>query len=198
MFTNSGDLYLIDFEQVSLLPLSFMTYATIQQWPACQAVAQRLDLPQGNLPGMRTACGYFVMSTPYLGEWQPPPFPLERQLTILSRASLRLRRRGRVVSSSASQKNCKKGTQAYVYIIAKKNRANLNHYVQGPAPDLDELYHRLCTMISSLCLILLHDLANLNPNYKVYKEESHYCSKGEENKTKLKRQAHQKNAHRSH
>jgi len=68
MFTASGDLYLVDFEQVSFLPLSFMTYAAIQRWCICGVVRQRLDLPEENLPAMKLACTYFVMSITRLGK----------------------------------------------------------------------------------------------------------------------------------
>lgn len=108
MFTASGDLYLIDFKKALFLPLSFMAYATMQRFGPCLAVGRRLDLPQQNYQGMRTAYGYFVMNTGYLGESWLAANLLESQLTVFFRTSFRrrasLRRRwcGRMVSPPAS------------------------------------------------------------------------------------------------
>ncbi|KAF7558496.1 hypothetical protein G7046_g5667 [Stylonectria norvegica] len=67
MFTDAGDLYVIDFEQASFLPLSFMSYAMIQHHDVCGALEGKLDLPQENIPAMRHICGLLVMSVPTIG-----------------------------------------------------------------------------------------------------------------------------------
>lgn len=67
IFSDDGSLCVFDFEQASFLPTSFMTFALIQSRPACFAIRDKLSLPQGNLPAMRLACGYFVMSVRRIG-----------------------------------------------------------------------------------------------------------------------------------
>ncbi|KPM43177.1 hypothetical protein AK830_g3308 [Neonectria ditissima] len=66
MFTDEGDLYVIDFEQANFLPLSFMTYAMVQRHYLCQ-LGDRLGLPEENLEIMRRVCSLLVMSVPSLG-----------------------------------------------------------------------------------------------------------------------------------
>ncbi|KAK1768721.1 hypothetical protein QBC33DRAFT_357500 [Phialemonium atrogriseum] len=68
MFTDAGDIYVIDFEQASFLPLCFMSYALIQRHQVCGPLEERLNLPQNNIPTMRRICGMFVMSTSRLGK----------------------------------------------------------------------------------------------------------------------------------
>ncbi|KAM5347067.1 hypothetical protein ACJ41O_010072 [Fusarium nematophilum] len=67
MFTDRGDLYVIDFERANFLPLSFMTYAMIQWRGVCWLLKERFSLPEENLEVMRTVCTLLVMSTPKLG-----------------------------------------------------------------------------------------------------------------------------------
>ncbi|KAH8790921.1 hypothetical protein F5882DRAFT_377049 [Hyaloscypha sp. PMI_1271] len=63
ILSHNGSLYVLDFEHASFLPISLMTYALIKARPVCTAIRDKLSLPQENLPGMRLACSYFVMST---------------------------------------------------------------------------------------------------------------------------------------
>ncbi|KAH6999729.1 kinase-like domain-containing protein [Ilyonectria destructans] len=67
MFTDNGDVYVIDFEQASFLPLSFMTYAMVQMRAVAGALRNKLDLPEANVPAMRHICSWFVMSWTKLG-----------------------------------------------------------------------------------------------------------------------------------
>lgn len=67
MFTDNGDVYVIDFEQASFLPLSFMTYAMVQMRAVAGALRNKLDLPEENVPAMRHICSWFVMSWTKLG-----------------------------------------------------------------------------------------------------------------------------------
>lgn len=63
-------LYLVDFEHVAILPLSFMTYALDQPRPVCTAIKDSLDLPQGNLVNMRLAGYYFMLGGRKIGKLQ--------------------------------------------------------------------------------------------------------------------------------
>jgi hypothetical protein len=69
IFSDNGSLYVLDFEHASFLPISLMTYALIQARPVCTAIRDKLSLPQENLPGMRLACSFFVMSTRRIGTY---------------------------------------------------------------------------------------------------------------------------------
>lgn len=69
ILSHNGSLYVLDFEHASFLPISLMTYALIQARPVCTAIRDKLSLPQENLPGMRLACSYFVMSTRRIGTY---------------------------------------------------------------------------------------------------------------------------------
>jgi hypothetical protein len=69
LFSANGDLYVLDFEQAGFLPISFMTYALIQDRLVCAAIEEKLSLPQGNLPGIIKAGSYFIMSTHTIGEY---------------------------------------------------------------------------------------------------------------------------------
>ncbi|KAH7133085.1 hypothetical protein B0J13DRAFT_529014 [Dactylonectria estremocensis] len=66
-FTDDGDTYSIDFEQSNFVPLSFMTYATMQARQVACPLRRKLDLPQENLPVMKHMCGLFVMSWTKIG-----------------------------------------------------------------------------------------------------------------------------------
>lgn len=85
MFTATGDTYLIDFEQTNFLPLSFMTYALIQDSAVCRALGKKfqVDLPQENIMAMQRICRFFIMSTRTLGKNLSPLhysllFPIDR------------------------------------------------------------------------------------------------------------------------
>lgn len=67
MFTDNGDVYVIDFEQAGFLPLSFMTYAMVQMRAVAGMLHDKLDLPQENIPAMRHICSLFVMSWAKIG-----------------------------------------------------------------------------------------------------------------------------------
>jgi hypothetical protein len=67
IFSDDGSLCIIDFEQSSFLPISLLTFALIQCRPACFAIRDKLSLPQENIPGMRLACSFFVMSVRSIG-----------------------------------------------------------------------------------------------------------------------------------
>ena len=78
MFTEDGDLYIIDFEQANFLPLSFMSYAVIQQHRVCGPMQDRLEkelLPQENMEAMRGICYWFVMSWRKIGALLGFPSP---------------------------------------------------------------------------------------------------------------------------
>ena len=68
LFSDNNDLYIIDFEQASFLPVSFMSYALIQPRMVCAGLKDRLSLPQDNLPGMIKAGSYFIMSKHTIGK----------------------------------------------------------------------------------------------------------------------------------
>ncbi|KAK3943301.1 hypothetical protein QBC46DRAFT_405599 [Diplogelasinospora grovesii] len=68
MFTDAGDLYIIDFEQANFLPLSFMSFAVDTRMRAvCYMLYGKLDLPQENLPAMRKAQYWFSIAGWQLG-----------------------------------------------------------------------------------------------------------------------------------
>ncbi|KAF4447224.1 Protein kinase-like domain protein [Fusarium austroafricanum] len=66
MFTESGDLFVIDFEMANFLPLSFMTYAMIQHHDVC-SLKDRFELPQENLEIMRRVSDLLIKSVRRLG-----------------------------------------------------------------------------------------------------------------------------------
>jgi hypothetical protein len=68
IFTDAGDLYIIDFEHAAFLPESFMTYAFDQPRVVCAKIKDRFSLPLGNLKAMKVAGWYFMMSWRKIGE----------------------------------------------------------------------------------------------------------------------------------
>lgn len=82
MFTASGDIYIIDFEQANFLPLSFMTYALIQDSVVCLNIRGKFqDLPQENIKIMQRICQYFMISKRTIGKELSP---LHRYLMLVS------------------------------------------------------------------------------------------------------------------
>lgn len=71
IFTSTGNLYVVDFDHVSFLPTSFMTYALDQPRPVCEAIRDKLLLPQRNLLGLRVAGYYFMKSWRKVGKQIP-------------------------------------------------------------------------------------------------------------------------------
>ncbi|KAL2292419.1 hypothetical protein FJTKL_09391 [Diaporthe vaccinii] len=67
IFTDSGDLYLIDFDQAGFLPLSFMAYALADKWPVGFWIKDRLQLPESNIEAMRRASHWFLISFRKIG-----------------------------------------------------------------------------------------------------------------------------------
>lgn len=68
MFTDSGDLYFIDFEQAGFLPLSFMAFALVGIWPVGLWIKDRLCLPENNMAAMERAAYWFMISVHELGK----------------------------------------------------------------------------------------------------------------------------------
>lgn len=68
IFTDKGDLYVVDFEHASVLPASFMTYALDQPRPACTAIKKDFALPYENLEAMRVAGHNFMIRWRKAGE----------------------------------------------------------------------------------------------------------------------------------
>ncbi|KAL2072452.1 hypothetical protein VTL71DRAFT_11795 [Oculimacula yallundae] len=61
IFTNEGDLYVVDFEHASVLPASFITYALDQPRPAYIAIKNNISLPYENLEAMKVARHNFTI-----------------------------------------------------------------------------------------------------------------------------------------
>ncbi|KAL5331280.1 hypothetical protein ACEPPN_000810 [Leptodophora sp. 'Broadleaf-Isolate-01'] len=71
IFTNKGDLYIVDFEHAGFLPASFMTYALDQPRPVCIAIKNDFAfLPYENLEAMRVAGHNFMI------RWRKAGLPL--------------------------------------------------------------------------------------------------------------------------
>jgi serine/threonine protein kinase len=68
IFTDTGNLCVVDFNHVSFLPTSFMAYAFDQPRLVCAKIKDRFDLSQANLEGMRAAGYYFMISTRKIGK----------------------------------------------------------------------------------------------------------------------------------
>ncbi|PSS28280.1 hypothetical protein M430DRAFT_24627 [Amorphotheca resinae ATCC 22711] len=62
MFTDTGTLYIIDFEHAAFLPTSFMTLSLSLDRPINEALRNKLSLPQENLNAMQAARYYFQIS----------------------------------------------------------------------------------------------------------------------------------------
>ena len=67
IYTESGELYIVDFEHVSLVPTSFMTYALNQPRRVCSGIKHQFDLPQDNLEALRVVGHYFMISSRRIG-----------------------------------------------------------------------------------------------------------------------------------
>lgn len=68
IFTENGDLYIIDFDYANFLPISFMHFALEAPSIVSMEVAGQIkhefeDLPSNNLPGMIKACSLMAMSS---------------------------------------------------------------------------------------------------------------------------------------
>jgi hypothetical protein len=83
IFTNKGNLYIVDFHHASFLPTSFMTYALDHRRPVCAAIRDKFTLPQNNLAAMRVARYYFMMSWRKVGVYLLKHFVL--RLTVLAK-----------------------------------------------------------------------------------------------------------------
>lgn len=69
IFTDAGDICVIDFEQAGFLPLSFMSYAVAQsRWGPGLWIRDRLKLPEHNLDAMKNIFYWFAIAVPWLGE----------------------------------------------------------------------------------------------------------------------------------
>ena len=63
MFTDVGEMHILDFKQASFLPLSFVSFALTGRLPLARAVEKCLDkeqMPQDNLDAMRLISHYFT------------------------------------------------------------------------------------------------------------------------------------------
>lgn len=69
MFTDSGDLYFIDFDQAGFLPLSFMAFALVERWPIGFWIKDRLCLPDNNVKTMDIAAYYFMIGVDDIGKY---------------------------------------------------------------------------------------------------------------------------------
>lgn len=67
MFTDAGSLFIIDFEQAAFLPLSFMSFAMVQQHHICDLLRDALHLPSENTDAMRHICSLFAKSSTKIG-----------------------------------------------------------------------------------------------------------------------------------
>lgn len=61
--------YVVDFEHVSVLPESFMTYALDRPRPICQAIRDKCSLPQTNLDPLRAVGYYFMICSRTVGKY---------------------------------------------------------------------------------------------------------------------------------
>lgn len=67
IFTDSGDLYFIDFEQAGFLPLSFMAYA-VARWSIGLWIKDRLCLPENNMKAMHRVAYWFLIGVHDIGK----------------------------------------------------------------------------------------------------------------------------------
>lgn len=69
IFTDAGDLCLIDFDQAGFLPLSFMSFALAEsRWDPGLWIKDTLGLPEHNLDAMKNIFYWFVVGVAWLGE----------------------------------------------------------------------------------------------------------------------------------
>lgn len=69
IFTDAGDICVIDFEQAGFLPLSFMSFALSEsRWGPGQWIRDILRLPEHNLDAMKNIFYWFAIGVPWLGE----------------------------------------------------------------------------------------------------------------------------------
>lgn len=70
MFTDDGDLFLIDFDQAGFLPPSFMSFALAEShWAPGLWVGDVLKLPDHNLPAFKQVFYYFAIGVSDFGEF---------------------------------------------------------------------------------------------------------------------------------
>lgn len=67
MFTDSGDLYFVDFEQAGFLPLSFMAFVFARR-PVGFWIKDRLCLPEDNMEAMNRAAYWFLIGVHDIGK----------------------------------------------------------------------------------------------------------------------------------
>lgn len=73
MFTDSGDLYVIDLDQAGFLPPSFMSYALAEShWAPGRWVGDVLKLPEHNLEVMKKIHYFFMICSSNIGELGEP------------------------------------------------------------------------------------------------------------------------------
>ncbi|POS75959.1 hypothetical protein DHEL01_v205642 [Diaporthe helianthi] len=73
IFTDSGDLCIIDFDQAGFLPESFMMFALADSsWYPALWIKDILGLPQDNLEAMRNMFYWFTIGVAYIGKLQNP------------------------------------------------------------------------------------------------------------------------------
>lgn len=69
IFTDAGDLCLIDFDQAGFLPLSFMSYALAEsRWSPGLWIKDIIRLPEHNLNAMKNVAYWFAIGVSWLGE----------------------------------------------------------------------------------------------------------------------------------
>lgn len=75
IFTDAGEVCIIDFDQAGFLPPSFMSFALAEsRWPPGHWVRDILRLPEHNLPAMKNVYYWFSIGVAWLGEsGQPCP-----------------------------------------------------------------------------------------------------------------------------
>lgn len=73
IFTDSGDLYVIDFDQAGFLPQSFMMFAMADsRWYPGHWIKDILRLPEDNLKAMQNIFYWFTIGVAWLGESENP------------------------------------------------------------------------------------------------------------------------------
>lgn len=69
IFTNSGDLCIIDFDQAGFLPQSFIMFAMAEsRWYPGNWIKDILRLPEDNLDAMRNIQYWFSVGVVWLGK----------------------------------------------------------------------------------------------------------------------------------
>lgn len=69
IFTDSGEVCVIDFDEAGFLPASFMAYALTQsRWAPGHWIQDKIDLPVANLDAMRNISYWFSIGVTSLGK----------------------------------------------------------------------------------------------------------------------------------